>query len=198
MPFIVNFSAGQDPRKHANSHNGTQRKFSWWIPLLIGVVVVIAGLGLVLWPFNAATSVLVLLFGAALIANGFGLIVRARAAGVSKGAGILLILLGVFAMVFAEFTVNALVTFVGVTLIFVGVIWLLVSAKLVRGRNIGLFLPPALLLVGGIVALVWPVFAIKVVAVVCGLLTIAMGASMIWTAQRLRRMPSGPTTLIVD
>ncbi len=174
------------------------RSFPWWIPVTVGVLVVAAGVGLLLWPFVAATWILVLLFGSALIANGLAMLVRVRASSASTVAGILLIICGALAIVFSEFTVSALVTFAGVALIFIGAIWLVIGIGLSRGASLLLLVPPILTILGGVVTLVWPDFAIKVVAVVCGLLTLALGASIIWTALRLRKASVAQTTIIIE
>lgn len=174
------------------------RSFPWWIPLIVGVLVVAAGVGLLLWPFVAATWILVLLFGLALIANGLAMLVRIRASAASTVAGILLIICGALAIVFSEFTVSALVTFAGVALIFIGAIWLVLGIGLSRGASLLLLVPPILTILGGVVTLVWPDFAIKVVAVVCGLFTLILGASIIWTALQLRKTSVSQTTIIIE
>lgn len=174
------------------------RRFPWWIPLLVGILVIAAGIGLVLWPFVAATWILVILFGSALIANGLAMLVRLRPSASSTIAGILLVLAGVLAIVFSEFTVSALVTFVGVALIFVGAFWLVLGIRLTEGTSFLFLLPAILTLLGGVVALIWPDFAVKVVAVVCGLFTLALGASIVWGALQLRKTSVSETTIIIE
>lgn len=174
------------------------RRFPWWIPFVVGVLVAAAGVGLLIWPFVAATWILVILFGSALIANGLALLVRLRSSASTTVGGVLLILAGIFAIVFSEFTVSALVTFVGVALIFVGALWLVIGIRLTEGASPLVLLPAILTLVGGIVTLVWPNFAIKVVAVVCGLFTVLLAASIIWTAVKLRKTTVSQTTIIIE
>ncbi|MGI8394040.1 DUF308 domain-containing protein [Leucobacter sp. W1038] len=174
------------------------RRFPWWIPLVVGVLVAAAGIGLLIWPFVAATWILVILFGSALIANGLALTVRLRPSASTTVGGVLLILAGILAIVFSEFTVSALVTFVGVSLIFVGALWLVIGIRLTEGASMLVLLPTLLTLLGGVVTLIWPDFAIKVVAVVCGLFTVMLGTSLIWTAIRLRKISVSQTTIILD
>lgn len=182
----------------AGSSRVRVRRFPWWIPLIVGVLVVAAGVGLLLWPFVAATWILVLLFGSALIANGLALLVRTRPSAASTVAGILLIVCGALAIIFSEFTVSALVTFVGVMLIIIGAFWLMLGIGLAREAGFMLLAPPIVAILGGIVTLIWPEFAIKVVAVICGLFTLILGASIIWTSLRLRKTSVSQTTLIVE
>ncbi|MDO9485980.1 MAG: hypothetical protein Q7K25_07955, partial [Actinomycetota bacterium] len=69
---------------------------------------------------------------------------------------------------------------------------------LTEGASPLVLLPAILTLVGGIVTLVWPNFAIKVVAVVCGLFTVLLAASIIWTAVKLRKTTVSQTTIIIE
>lgn len=164
----------------------TTRVLPWWIPLLTGIVVIAAGVGLTLWPFIAAKWVLVIIVGSALIANGLALIVRSRPSAGSLIASVLLIVAGVAAIIFSEFTATALVTFVGGLLIAVGVFWLLFVAGF--GANVGgiALVPAIVLILAGIVTFVWPEFALSLGAVICGFFTLVLGASLVWGAIRLR------------
>lgn len=159
----------------------------WWILLAVGVLVTAAGLGLLVWPFLAATWILALLFSAALIANGLAVLARGPGpAGVI--GGLVLLIAGVLAIVFSEFTAGAIVTFFGVALITIGAIWLIVGLGLSR-RGSGLVVGPAVLLIlAGIVGLVWPSIALALLAVIAGLGTLVLGASLIWGALALRRV----------
>lgn len=161
------------------------RRFPWWIPMAVGVVVIVAGAGLLLWPFVAASWLLVVLFGSALIANGLALLVRPRASGATVGAGAVLVAAGVLAMVFSEFTVNALVTFVGVTVILVGALWLSIGVR--AGGGAAALLPSILIILAGVIALIWPGVALAFVAVIGGLVMLLLGSSLVWTALALRR-----------
>lgn len=198
MSFIIPSPFGEDSEQNARGQQPNTRNFAWWIPIFVGVVLILAGAGLVLWPFFAAQWMLVLLFGTALIANGLGMLVRSRGSSAGAIGGILLILTGVLSLVFADFTVTALVTFVGVTLLCIGVGLLLLTAKFVQGTRTSVLFPPIIMIVAGIITLVWPEFSIQVVAVVCGLLTILFGVFIIWASQRFRRGSATHETIIVD
>lgn len=158
----------------------------------IGVIVALIGLGLVVWPFFAASWILVVLFGAALIANGVMLLARGGSIG-----GILLIVAGVIAMAFTGITARALVSFAGFGLIAFGALWLAIGMKFGRSRpSIGI-VPGAVLLAGGILALVWPGIALSIAAVVAGLVLTAVGVGIIWGAAKPRRVDPGSATIIV-
>lgn len=164
----------------------TERRFPWWIVLAVGILVILVGLGLLVWPFTAASWLLVILFGSALIANGLAVMIRARPVGLSVVAGLLLIAAGVLAMVFVDLTVGALVAFVAVTLIIVGALWLVLGIGFGGARRPLVLLPGVLALAGGVAALIWPAVALTVAAIVGGLLTVLIGSFIVWGATRLR------------
>lgn len=173
------------PEPERASRDGRARS-PWWMLLLTGVLVAAAGIGLLIWPFIAASWILVILFGSALTANGLAVLVRQRGSGASA-AGVVLILVGILAIVFSGFTAQVLVIFVGVSLIAVGAFWLVLAARL-SGRGIGVSaLPAALVVLAGVFALVWPSVALSVVAVIGGLCTLILGSSLIAAALALRR-----------
>lgn len=172
-------------------HEGIRRtrdgSFPWWIPCAVGGLVVAAGLGLLIWPFIAASWLLVVLFGSALIANGLAMLVRARGSAAAMVGGALLVVAGALSIVFSDFTVSALVTFAGVALIVIGAFWLILSASF-GARSWQLMLPSVLTILAGVVALAWPGVALVFVAVVSGLLTLLIGSLLIWSSLALRGM----------
>ncbi len=173
------------------------RRSPWWIVLVVGILVTAASLGLLVWPFVAASWVLVILFGSALIANGLAILVRVRPSVASTVGGSLLVLAGVLSIVFSEFTATALVTFVGVALIVLGASWIAVAIRLGIGSHLLALLPGAGLLVAGIVALVWPGIALGIVAVVVGFCMLLLGVSTIGFALRLRKLSVTSTTIVM-
>ncbi|GAA2187734.1 hypothetical protein GCM10009786_13910 [Leucobacter alluvii] len=150
------------------------------------------GLGLVVWPFFSASWILVVLFGSALIANGTVLLARGGTIG-----GILLIVAGVVAMAFTGATARALVSFAGFGMIAFGALWLAVGMKFARSRpSIGI-VPGAVLVVGGVLALIWPGVALSIAAVVGGIVLTAVGVAVIWGASKPRRVDPGSATIII-
>lgn len=171
---------------------GAQRAFPKGTVIAIGAIVGVIGVGLVVWPFFSASWILVVLFASALIANGAVLLARGRSIG-----GILLVVAGVIALAFTGATARALVSFAGFGLIAFGALWFAVGLRFARHRpSIGI-VPGAVLLAGGILALLWPGVALSIAAVVAGLVLIAVGAAIIWGATRPRRVDPGATTIII-
>ncbi|GAB2547440.1 DUF308 domain-containing protein [Leucobacter ruminantium] len=161
------------------------RRFPWWIPLAVGVLVLFAGCGLLLWPFFAASWLLAVLFGSALIANGLALLVRQRSNGATVAAGIVLIAGGVLAMVFSGLTADVIVTLFGTAVILIGALWLTVGVR--AGGGAAVLVPAIIVILTGVVALVWPGVALAFVAVLGGLVMLLLGSSLVWTALALRR-----------
>ncbi|UOQ58665.1 DUF308 domain-containing protein [Leucobacter allii] len=166
-----------------------RRSAPWWALTAVGALVALSGIALLVWPFVAASSLLALLFGAALMLTGLALVVRGGASGPAVIGGVLLGLAGLAAMAFPALTTGAIVAFAGVSLIGAGAIWIAVAARLVG--SLRAVVPGAVLLLGGVVALIWPQIALSIVAVVAGLVIVLIGASIVWAAQRLRRAAAG-------
>lgn len=163
------------------------RRPAWWVPLALGVFLGAAGLGLVLWPFLAATWALALLFGSTLVASGLTLLASFRRTLAATISGLMLIVCGLFAVVFADVTASALVAFFGVSLVLLGTLGLGTGLRLF-GSTAVVLIPSLLLIALGIFTLVWPTVALQVVAVACGVLSLTLGSTLVWWAFRLRRL----------
>lgn len=163
------------------------RGFPWGVPLALGVVTTLLGLTLLVWPFFAASRILALLIGAALIGNGLAAIVGARGRGFGTPAAVLFIVLGVIAIAFPELTVSLLVGFVAATMLFIGTVWLAIAIRMRRAIHWLFVALPAVLVALGVAALIWPSLALVVAAFAAGLLTTLIGGSLVWAALALRR-----------
>lgn len=174
------------------------RRAPWGAVLAVGIVVLLAGIGLVIWPFVTASNILAVLFGIALMANGLALLVRQGPAGAARVVGALFLLAGLLAIVFAEFTVQALVVVVGATMLVTGVVWIALGARAGGPRSGWLLVPGVLAILGGIFALIWPATALGIVAFCAGLAMLAFGGSLIWGAIGMRKTRIDRTTIIVE
>lgn len=163
------------------------RNFPWGVPLAVGIVTVLIGMSLLIWPFFAASRILAFLIGAALIGNGIATLVGSRARGFGTPAAILFIVLGAVALAFPELTVSMLVGFVAAMMLFVGTIWLAIAIRMRQALHWVFIAIPAVLVALGIAALIWPSLALILAAFAAGLLTTLIGGSLIWAALALRR-----------
>ncbi|WP_336659493.1 HdeD family acid-resistance protein [Leucobacter sp. USHLN153] len=167
--------------------------------ITIGVIVALLGLGLVVWPFFAASWILVLLFGTALIANGIALLVGGRSSALAVFGGVLLIVAGLISFAFTGATARVLVSFAGFGLIGIGALWIAIGARWARLRPGIAIAPGVVLVLGGILAIVWPGIALVLAAIVAGAVLLAIGVAIIVGATRARVRPEEPgqTTIII-
>lgn len=174
------------------------RRAPWWALLVVGIFVTLAGIGLLVWPFVAASGMLAVIFGVALVANGLAMIVRGNASVGTRVVGSIFILAGILAMVFSSLTGKAFVVFVGAALIVVGVSWLVLSLRMARGGSGFLLVPGILAILGGVFALIWPATALGIVAFCAGIAMVLFGVSLCWGAVRMRGARVEQTTIIVE
>src|SRR5690606_19408695 len=102
-------------------------------------------------------------------------------------AGILLLIIGLLAIAFPNFTVVVLVSFVALVMLSIGVLWLLIAIPMRNSVGPMFIIPPALLVVLGIAAFIWPEVALVLAAVAAGVVTLLIGGSLVWASFALRR-----------
>lgn len=175
------------PARGAGRQGG---RFPWRATLAIGAVLVAVGAVLLISPFVAATWLLSLLLGLSLALMGAGIISR-NAQG-SLVAGLALVAAGVLAMVFSTFTATVVVGFFGIAFIALGVLGLLIAAAAGSGPTA---VTGAITIGIGVIAIAWPQFALTVLALLLGVVSIALGAWLIGFAIRLRKSGADITML---
>lgn len=160
-------------------------RFPWWILLIIGLVSIAASVGLVAFPW-APVNLLSIIIGVGFIASGLSTLALQRGSGAIIG-GILLAAVGVLSIVFSDALSDIIVNLLGFGLVFAGALWLLLA---IRSGGSALLLMPALLTLGaGVVTLIWPTFALTIVAIVIGLMLFATGVFFIVQAFAARKLP---------
>lgn len=178
------------------------RAFPWKTLLVAGALVALAGAGMLVWPFVSASWIVGLCCGAALVASGVAVAARGGGSLLAVLGGGFLVLAGVLAMVFGPATATALVSFAGIGMLSLGVLWVVAAAGFggrAGARTAVLAAAPGVLLtVGGVVALLWPQIALAILAVVGGIVLLALGALLISTALRMRDGGAGPGTAAAD
>lgn len=158
-------------------------RFPWWTVLIAGILALIAAVGLVAFPW-APVSLLAFIIGFTFVSAGVSTLVMQR--GVAAAVvGIILIIAGLIAAIFNDFTSSVIVYMLGFGLIFVGGVWLLLS---LRGSALTL-VPAIITLAAGIVTLIWPTFVLTIVAVIVGFFMFMLGVFLIAQAFRLKKLP---------
>lgn len=160
-------------------------RFPWWILLIIGIVCIAAAVGLVAFPW-APVHLLAVIVGVAFIASGLSTLAVRRGSGAIIG-GILLLVVGVLSIVFSDALSDLIVMFLGFGLIFAGALWLLLAVR--AGGSAFLLVPALLTLAAGVVTLIWPTFALTVVAIGIGIMLFATGVFFIVQAFAMKQIP---------
>jgi uncharacterized membrane protein HdeD (DUF308 family) len=177
----------------------------WWSVLLLGILSVIAGILVLVWPGSGVVA-LALIVGFFLMVNGFGYLSLAswepkgtRARRWLFALGTVDIAAGLIAVIWPGITVLALALIFGIYLIGHSITQFVLAfsadpdARLHRGA----LLADALgAFVVGAIAIVWPDITILAVALLFGALLIYRGIMQCYAAFALRevqRGPQGPT-----
>lgn len=155
-----------------------------WLKIVIGSIVTLAGVALLFWPFITASWMLAIVFGTALISSGIASLTQFYASVAAKIFGIALILLGILAAIFNEFTASVLVTVVGASIITLSLLWLAIGISMRAGASPLTIGPAVLGIIIGLIPLMWPQFALSIIAVFFGLLLAFWGISIITKAAK--------------
>lgn len=167
----------------------------WRIMLTIGIVHVLMGGALVVWP-SATLTVVVLVVGAELLVSG-ALRIIAAAGNPQLDARLLRVLLGLVTIALGVLVMRQPLRSIAVVVTLLGVFWLLrgfvelfvsltPSAQGVRGL---LAAEGALATAGGLVLLVWPEPTVRVLALLAGVLLLLVGLVVTYRAWQLRDVP---------
>lgn len=175
----------------------TNRRTPWWLFLISGALLTLAGVGLIAWPFIAASWVLALMFGTALISSGLAAVLHRRAPMPAKVIGIVLMILGSLAIIFNEFTASILVVIVGATFITLSLMWLITGIVLGAGASPLTFIPAILGLAAGLIPMIWPGFALSVIAVLFGIILLFWGIAIVASSFALRKRPNQVRTIVI-
>ncbi|MGD8214735.1 HdeD family acid-resistance protein [Aestuariimicrobium sp. Y1814] len=167
----------------------------WKLSIIRGVIGIVFGLILIIWPTSAL--VFVLLWGIFVVLDGLGWFASAFSPGLSGlGRGVLVVLglLAVVAGALAIFrpglTVAVLVTLVGIWLVVRGLAGAALALVLARGGTRWWLLLGALLdIVLGVVFFLNPTTAAKAIVVVLGITVVLWGIVLVLLGLALRRHP---------
>jgi uncharacterized membrane protein HdeD (DUF308 family) len=169
---------------------------SWGWLLLLGILSLLLGVALLVWP-GKTVVVLATLLGIYLLVSGiFQIVAGFATSGMETGmralavvAGIVSVLLGLFAFRSIAHSVALLVLLIGFGWLFRGIVRTVVAiadkTTVARGWQIaeGLFGTLA-----GLVVLIWPAPSLQVLAWVSGIMLVALGIIEVFAAFKLRRL----------
>ena len=163
---------------------------AWWVPLLVGVVNLIAALVVLIEPHNSLVAIAVVL-GIYLLLAGIALIVAGFArpdpsqGWLAFALGALAVIAGIFVIVRPGSAVHGVRIVFGIYLVLAGVAHLGLAVFAVGNRT-GEVLRGALDLVGGLVFLFAPKLGLAALALFVGIYLILRGAVEIAVAVELR------------
>jgi uncharacterized membrane protein HdeD (DUF308 family) len=163
---------------------------AWWVPLLVGVVNIIAALVVLIEPHNSLVAITVVL-GIYLILAGLALIVAGFArpdpnqGWLAFALGALAVIAGIFVMVHPGSAVHGVRIIFGIYLLLAGAAHIGLSL-FAAGNRLGEVLRGALDVVGGLVFLFAPKLGLAALALFVGIYLILRGAVEIAVAVELR------------
>ncbi|HCA47327.1 MAG TPA: hypothetical protein DEP45_08175 [Armatimonadetes bacterium] len=171
----------------------------WWIALVRGLLGIVLGLMLIVWPQESAEA-LVMLIGAFVVAIGLAMILlplmtRVVGWGVSLGSGMLTLAIGLAALLAPAFVATIMIWLIAAWVIVTGVTELLGAAA---ARSLGadvtaLWIVGAVSVLFGLVLLAWPGAGIVAAAWAIGAYFLVTGALLLWHAISTRQTVS-PTS----
>lgn len=167
----------------------------WWIVVLRGIFAVLFGIGAIIWP-GLTVTVLVILFGAYSLVDGiFMLIAGIRGgAGVHRlpliGQGILSIVLGILVLAWPGLTALALLYFIAVWAIIIGIIQIVSAVQLRKeiANEWFLGIAGAISVLFGLICFIRPLSGALAVIWLIGIYAILFGIVLIVLGFRLRSM----------
>lgn len=169
---------------------------SWGWVLLLGVLTLLFGLALLVWPGKTLVVIATLLGVYLLVSGIFQIVAGFATTGLDGGmralaivAGIVSVLLGLFAFRSITHSVVLLVLLIGFGWLFRGLVRMISAiadkTTFARGWQIAEGLLGAL---AGVVILVWPAPSLQVLAWVSGFVLVLLGLIEVFAAFKIRRL----------
>lgn len=169
---------------------------AWQLPLALGIVHLLLGLALLLWP-GATLTVVAILLGIELVVAGFIRVVHAVAERGSEARflrgviGLLGVLAGLLVMSEPLRAIGLVVVVVGAFWVLWGLVEAIIALTPSAAGHRGLLLLEGGLAVGaGAVLLAWPEPTVRVLTIVVGILLVLAGLLATWAGWRLHARPS--------
>lgn len=175
----------------------------WGWLLFFGIVNVLVGILVVVWP-GKTIVVIAVLFGIELIIAGIFRFVAAFAAGESGGTRVLYALLGVLSFIIGLYAVRHLYVTVAALALLLGIFWIVngamelftsLSTRGMPGRGWAITMG-VLSVLAGLVVLVYPGISLVTLAVVLGIWLIVLGIMWMFAAFQLRSVGAAATRVV--
>jgi uncharacterized membrane protein HdeD (DUF308 family) len=177
---------------------------AWQSLLVIGILSVIVGIVVLIWP-GPTLVVAGILFGIYLLVSGIFQLVAAFGPHVGPGWRALSLISGILSFILAFFSFRHIGNAIVLLALWIGISWIFRGiAALVAGTEVPAGVPGRgwsiafgiVLLMGGIVLVVWPIDSISVLTLVTGWWLIVMGVVDLGYAFQVRRAAkSAPSTI---
>lgn len=167
------------------------RRVVWQVPLVLGVLHLVLGVALLVWP-ESTVLVVAVLVGLELVIGGlFRLLLALASHDEARAVRAVLGLLGVLAGVLV---VSQPLRSVELAVLVLGVFWVVWGLAEVfigltpsaEGQRAPLLAEGGLVLAGGVLLTAWPAPTLRVVTVLVGILFVLAGALATWAGWRLR------------
>ncbi len=167
----------------------------WWVVALRGVIAILFGFAAIVWP-SSTVVILLLLFGAFAVVNGIFTLISALGPGASMDRtplivhGVFSIVLGILVFVWPGLTALALLYFVAIWAIIIGVLEIIAAVRLRREITNEWFLGigGAISIIFGIICFIHPAGGILALIWLVGIYAILLGITLVALGFRLRSM----------
>jgi uncharacterized membrane protein HdeD (DUF308 family) len=166
--------------------------FPWWLVLILGIVSILFGAAVLVWP-HASLHVMAVLVGCWLLVAGFARIIGAFLPGGSVGGHVLSAIIGVVLVIAGMICLRNLVTGLAVLALMVAFTWtfggltaIVMGTQTSGGTRVGLILLGALSVIFGLVFLFLPGLSLAGLILMTGISALAVGAGEVVVAFQLR------------
>jgi uncharacterized membrane protein HdeD (DUF308 family) len=171
----------------------------WWAVFLLGVLSIIGGIIVLVWPGSGVVALSVIL-GIFLLMSGVGELWWAtRESPGTKGRawlfalGAIDVVGGLIAVTWPGITALALALVIGVYLLFSSggmLAYAFSGEQRAREHRTGFLLAALGLFVGGVISIAWPGITVLVIALLFGVVLVYRGMALLYVAMGMRRLQS--------
>ncbi len=172
----------------------------WGLLLLFGLVSVVVGIIMLVWP-GKTLVVFAVFFGAWLLVSGIFQVIEAFAHGLDGGSRAMLAISGVCGIILGLMCFRGVLQSLEILALLLGLAWIIrgvltfvtgLSAKGAQGRGWVIF-GGVVLFLGGVVILVWPGISLLTLTIVAGAWVLVFGLVEVFAAFQVRKLGRAAT-----